>query len=442
MSERVIVVGAGVSGLAAAYRLKERGYDVTVLESTDHVGGKTAATRRDGFILNTGATVLGGSYAAMRRLAADVGVADQILKVKPTIGLMRDREVHWLRGAPPGALVDFLRTKVISGRSKLLLRRLAADALKARKKAGYDQPQLRAQLDIESIDQYCDRRLNAELKDRFLAPLVGGLFGWSGGTSSIADLYFTLVKVLGGGMLGYTGGMDFFARAVAAELHVVTRAEVTRIVRDDTGVEVTWTTDGASTTERVAGVVTAVAAPVVGAIYPGLDPRIQGILNEGMPQASFLSVRFALTQVPDREALLVIVPEGELDGIATIMYEHHISPGAAPAGKGLVGVLLYDQWVKAHMDDSDDQIIEAVLPALDHVVPGIADMVQFAEVTRWPIGAVHTVPGVHQRMGEIDRLCDPTHRVQLAGDFLSLPSINGSVVTGETAATRLAAAIG
>lgn len=441
MGERVIVVGAGVSGLAAGYRLKERGFDVTVLESTDHVGGKTASIRRDGFVVNTGATVLGGSYEAMLRLARDVGAEGQIVEVAPTIGVVRDRRVHWLRGAPPGALVDFARTKLISGRSKVRLGRLALDAVRARKKAGYDQPQLRAQLDTESVGEYCDRRLNAELRDRFIAPLVGGLFGWSGATSSVADLYFTIVKVLGGGMLGYRGGIDFFARAVADRLHVETSAEVTMIERDSDGVDVSWTKDGAEHRERVAGVVTTVPAPRVPAIYPGLDPRIQGILLEGMPQASFLSIRFALTRVPEPEALLVIVPEGELDGIATVMFEHHISPGCAPDGKGLVGVLLYDEWVKAHAGDTDDQVIEAVLPALDHVVPGIAGMVQFAEITRWPLGAVHTVPGVHKRVAEIDRLYDPWHRVQLAGDFLSLPSINGSVVSGEAAAARLAAAM-
>src|SRR5258708_6561077 len=139
MAARVIVVGAGVSGLSAAFRLQQAGLDVTVLEAEDHVGGKTAATRRDGFTLNRGATVLGASYDAMLALARDVGVEAEIVKVAPTIGVVRDRRVHWLRGAPPGALIDFVSTPLLSTRSKLLLVRAGIDAFKARKKAGYDK---------------------------------------------------------------------------------------------------------------------------------------------------------------------------------------------------------------------------------------------------------------------------------------------------------------
>jgi protoporphyrinogen/coproporphyrinogen III oxidase len=100
-ARRVIVIGAGVAGLSAAYRLAQRGFDVTVLEAEDQVGGKTAATRRDGFILNRGASVLDGSYKETLALAAELGVADQVVKVAPTIGVYADGRTHWLRGAPP-----------------------------------------------------------------------------------------------------------------------------------------------------------------------------------------------------------------------------------------------------------------------------------------------------------------------------------------------------
>jgi protoporphyrinogen/coproporphyrinogen III oxidase len=426
-----------MAGLTAAYRLEEQGFAVTVLEASDHVGGKTAASRHDGFCLNTGATFLGGSYDTMRRLAKDVGVADRMTRTVPTIGIVGGNTVHWLRGGPITGLIDFAKTDLIGWRSKLLLGRLVADGLKARRKAGYDRPQLRAELDTESIAQYCERRLNPELRDRLIAPLVGGLFGWSGETSSIADLYFTLFKILGSGGLAYEGGIDFLARATAARLDVRTDARVTRLDCDPDGVDVTWTGDGGTHAERVAGVISTLPAPLVPAIFPGLDPRLRELL-EDMPQANLMSVRFALNHPPDRDADLVIAPEGDLGGVATVIFEHRVARGAAPAGKGIVAVLMYDRWVTAHLDDRDDSIIASVLPPLDLVVPGIAEMVDFAEVTKWHPGAVHTAAGVHQRAAAIDRLCDCGQRVQLAGDYLSLPSINGTMVTGEAAARRLA----
>jgi protoporphyrinogen/coproporphyrinogen III oxidase len=53
-SKSVIVVGAGISGLACAYRLRQRGLDVTLLEAGDAPGGLIGGTRSDGFLFESG----------------------------------------------------------------------------------------------------------------------------------------------------------------------------------------------------------------------------------------------------------------------------------------------------------------------------------------------------------------------------------------------------
>lgn len=58
MSGDVVVVGAGVGGLAVAARLAARGRRVTVCEQADTVGGKLGVFRRDGFTFDTGPSLL------------------------------------------------------------------------------------------------------------------------------------------------------------------------------------------------------------------------------------------------------------------------------------------------------------------------------------------------------------------------------------------------
>ena len=54
---RIIVIGAGMGGMAAAARLKVKGHDVTVIEASDTHGGKLGTVRRDGFAFDTGASL-------------------------------------------------------------------------------------------------------------------------------------------------------------------------------------------------------------------------------------------------------------------------------------------------------------------------------------------------------------------------------------------------
>ena len=57
-ASRVVVIGAGVGGLAVAARLQARGHDVTIVEQGAHVGGKLASWQRNGFVFDTGPSLL------------------------------------------------------------------------------------------------------------------------------------------------------------------------------------------------------------------------------------------------------------------------------------------------------------------------------------------------------------------------------------------------
>lgn len=440
---RVIVVGAGVAGLTAGFRLQQQGCDVTVLEAEDRIGGKTASTRTDGFVVNTGATVLAGSYTALLDLARDVGIAEEFFPMPgAVIGVVNGGRVHTLRGGGAGALVDFARTPLLSARSKLGLAKMVPGLLRSRTKAGYDDHDARAQLDTETVAQYCHRTLNAETCDRLLAPVLGGIFVVEGRELSAADLWFTLWKVLLGGLMGYRGGADVLARAVADRLEVHTGATVLNVTRAGDGARVHWSTGDGMHDQDADGVVITVPAPRVPEIFPELAQPIARILTEGLQQANFISVRLALSQRPRTGAMLTVASLGQLGGIATVSYEHNLSPGAAPPGKGLLGVLLYHEWATPRLGLSDDELVDSVLSSLETIEPGISKNVEFSQVTRWIPGALKSTQGTHQQIARLNRLIDPNDRVQLAGDYLGMPSVNGSIVSGNAAARRLGATLG
>lgn len=59
---RAVVIGSGFGGLAAAVRLRARGYDVRVLEALDQPGGRARVFRQDGFSFDAGPTVITAPY--------------------------------------------------------------------------------------------------------------------------------------------------------------------------------------------------------------------------------------------------------------------------------------------------------------------------------------------------------------------------------------------
>ena len=80
MTKSAIVIGAGISGLTAGFRLHRNGYAVTVLEETAVTGGKMSSLRRDGFVINRGANILPSSYTAIRTLIGELGLSCQVAR--------------------------------------------------------------------------------------------------------------------------------------------------------------------------------------------------------------------------------------------------------------------------------------------------------------------------------------------------------------------------
>ena len=176
MTKDIIVIGGGISGLAAAHRLTElsrtgsTAYRVTLLEASDRLGGVIATEHAGNLLLELGPDSYITDKPAALRLCERLGLADRL--IAPQQGGLKLYTVH--RGAleplPEGFLLmaptrvgSVLQSPVFSWSGKL---RMALEPLIPRRSHDGD----------ESLASFVRRRLGREVLERVAQPLIGGIY--------------------------------------------------------------------------------------------------------------------------------------------------------------------------------------------------------------------------------------------------------------------------
>src|SRR5215207_8383804 len=174
---RVVIVGGGVSGLAAAHRLvelqsEENPLEVVLLEASDRLGGTVRTHRREGFLIEGGPDSFISEKPEALNLAQRLGLAGRITGTNE-----QHRRSFVVRGGrlrptpegfqllAPSRMLPFLTTDIFTWRGKA---RMALDLLLPRRKEANGS-------DDESLAAFIRRRFGQEALERMAQPMVGGI---------------------------------------------------------------------------------------------------------------------------------------------------------------------------------------------------------------------------------------------------------------------------
>ena len=431
------VAGAGLSGLAAAHRLRQAGWEVTVFEAGESVGGRVQTHRADGYSVDLGASAFSGAYEPYIELVEELELTYR--PVSPYIAIPRDGREQLL--CMDRMVRDGLRTPLLSSSAKLRLLRLGLDVAlaKARGRLDYSDMRKAAPLDTETARDYALRKLSPEIDQYLCEPIVRTMLIADTDVVSKVELFSGVANVMATRIYTILGGQGLVPERLAEGLDVRLKAPVERIAFEGQGVEVTHgNAENGSTTERYDAAVVTVPLPVAVEVCPDHQALLSP-LAESLGYTRCLKVAIGFSETPNTPAFLVQFPSSEDADIALLFLDHNKSADRAPAGHGLIDAC-WETDASTRMFDADDEaIVEHTLRTILRLYPELDGRVDFTHVTRWSRALPHTAVGAYRKIGELNAALDPSSPIQFAADYLSAAGQNTCVSLGNRAAENLVA---
>ncbi|MFJ3623539.1 protoporphyrinogen oxidase [Streptomyces iakyrus] len=325
---QVVVIGAGIAGLAAAHRLLEGGARVTVLEASGRVGGKLLPGEVAGARVDLGAESMLARRPEAVALARAVGLADRLQPPATATASL------WTRGAlrpfPKGHVMG------VPGTASALAGVVSEEGL-ARIERDADLPRTEVGDDV-AVGEYVAQRLGREVVDRLLEPMLGGVYAGDAYRISMRSAVPQLFQVArthtsltegvrelqakaaaarqtGPVFMGIRGGIGTLPLAVADSVRarggeILTRTPVTELRRTPEG---GWQIRSGEREWRADAVVLAAPAPAAARLLRAENPAAAAELD-GVEYASMALITLAYrrdeTALPDGSGFLVPPVDG------------------------------------------------------------------------------------------------------------------------------------
>lgn len=443
---KTIIIGAGVSGLAALHTLRKAGVDAVCLEAAGKAGGRVASVRRDGFILDTGAQFFFRYYDTCFGLCRELGLGGDIVPF-PFRAALPDLENH-NRLTPilasvrvpdlPRVLMDLLRFRGVTLRSIRELLPLLPTLASRNRSLRFIRPGDNLDLDRESLAEFTIRKGGVEALERILQPVaccmtlgqpeeLGAGYG--------LGLFWYMIN----GLWTLSNGIG----TVSERLHERYRERircstpVSRVVIEKGRVKGVETASGFMDAD---GVICATTATKALQLIPGLPASMAAPLRTAK-YSRCCHVMLALEKrllPPGWYA--VALPRRTGSTMAGFADSSIKSSRYAPAWGGIVNCFTHGRHAAEMNRMSDEQAVQLVTDDIKKYVPSMPDRPLFAEVCRYDEAVCTAAPGMLTAMEEMKaRHYRDVQGLALAGEYLYMPSVDGAIRSGIDAAESLLA---
>jgi oxygen-dependent protoporphyrinogen oxidase len=391
MDIQVIIIGAGIAGLAAGYQLKKAGCNSIILEAQSFVGGRMSSEEQDGFIIDKGAYTFPETHKNLRRFVQDLGLKDQLVRSSATAATLSGGKEYQIKIGSP---MDFLKFRLLTGKNKKNMIKLFLYAQSLGRALDMAEPSKKTfELEKESAAQYLLENFDEQILENIAYPIFSEIFLGSPENNSKLAFLSTLKNLTKFKIFSFTKGMGCLPERMMNDLDIRLNSPASKVApASQQGFYQVHVGGNNPKSYLAEGVILAIPLPLVPQIVEGLPEELR---------ENFRSVRYAPSIVTalavDREykrtAMINSMLRQDSQVLGNLVFDHHKSPQRVPRGKSLVTAILCEPASRALLEESDDKITRSVLGEMDALYRGFSDKLIFSKVDRWPHGAVQLVPG-------------------------------------------------
>jgi len=425
---RTVVVGAGISGLTLAWALRARGTPVTLLETSERVGGQIRSWVDDGFVLEAGPNGVLDRDGAVSRVAGALGIGER-LRPASAAG---DRRAVFVRGkvrSLPSRPPELLASDVLPWWAKL---RLLLEPLSRRGPSGVD----------ESLAHFGRRHLGRHVTETLLDAVQTGIFAGDSERLSVRaafprlhemershrSLLLAAKAMRGSGpaaaparLLSFEGGLETLPRALGQALGDAVRlgVQVRALEPAGGGWQVRWNGGG----ERFERVILAVPARTAAELLRPLDASVATALEavRTVP-ISVVHVGWRPGLDPEPQGFGVLVPARERRRVLGLIFVSSAYPFRAPGGGTLLTALVGGAHGARWAALPDAELVTAVREELETML-GIRRPPDLVRIVRWPQAIPQYEVGHHGRIDAIATALRHHPGLLLAGSAYRGPGI-------------------
>ena len=445
-AKRVVIVGGGFAGLSAAYTLMKRGITPLLFEAKERAGGRGIGERVDGFSLDMGAFVFTSTYDTAFRMCEELGLP----LVPSMMKFGHHRNGRWVTTTPDQSLWNFVRHLPAAFTMGFLSPSGMRSGFKVMREihrqseymsfAG-DSPLAEID-DDESFGEYMKR---LGVPENLQVTLRGPLEMILGDPAPAGQ---ALMRAYIGETMLHSGRVYMPERGIGSLSEALATA-CSDAIRVSTPVRRIVVTDGRTTGVVVDGETIeadAVICAVQGTKVPDLIPELPEETRRALSTVSYSTgcrVVIGLDHPPLPPGWHgALYPEDE--NTPLLLDRSVFLPSCAPPGKSILDLLIGRNRAKELIPLDDDEIKRRLLGAARwNAPPGSAlpgdDEGLFYRVYRWEEALCMGTPGMLAAVANIPKqLTGRIDNLFVAGDYMRVPSVNGALSSGCSAAIEVA----